>query len=355
MTPRQRIDAALALATPDRTPILGGWIACPPYLMELAGATPEEYAADPQAVSLRGYRALGSDGLLGCFVPRHLDEYRCVDQSSYLMADRGMSFAAVEAHVDGLPTPEQVEAEWDFDAAYEPFRADLAAGQARAGDMVWMPPMWGSAARLDWYGQFGYQNWFLLFGLDEPRARKMLEVSSAYARRLSRLCARAVTEGLYPRAVLLGEDICDQRGPMIAVDFIERYYAPLLRYGLEPLLEAGCRPVWHSDGNVRPLLDMLIDCGVQGFQGFQPECGMTLELLVERRTRDGEPLVIFGPLAVTTELPRMTPEQVIARLHECIALCRGRAALLIFTGNTICPDTPLANILAMHEAVRTAG
>jgi hypothetical protein len=37
---------------------------------------------------------------------------------------------------------------------------------------------------------------------------------------------------------------------MISPDFLERYYAPQLRYGLEPLLEVGCRPVWHCDGDV---------------------------------------------------------------------------------------------------------
>lgn len=84
---------------------------------------------------------------------------------------------------------------------------------------------------------------------------------------------------------------------MISVDFMERYYAPQLRYGLEPLLEAGCRPVWHCDGDMRLLLDVLIDAGVKGLQGFQPECGMVLEELVTRRTRDGEPLVIFGTVA----------------------------------------------------------
>ena len=40
----------------------------------------------------------------------------------------------------------------------------------------------------------------------------------------SRLIARAVEEGLYPHAVLLGEDICTQRGPMLSPAFMERFY-----------------------------------------------------------------------------------------------------------------------------------
>ena len=64
-----------------------------------------------------------------------------------------------------------------------------------------------------------------------------MEVGGARGRCHSRLIARAVEEGLYPGAVLLGEDICTQRRPMISPAFLERYWAPQLAYELEPLLE----------------------------------------------------------------------------------------------------------------------
>jgi hypothetical protein len=133
---------------------------------------------------------------------------------------------------------------------------------------------------------------------------------------------------------------------------MEEHYMQQLAYGLEPLLEAGCRPVWHCDGDVRPLLDMLLEAGVQGFQGFQQECGVTLELIAGKRTRDGEPPLVFGPLSVTTELPVYTPAQVRGRVAEAIETCRGRASLVLFTANTINPDVPLENIVAMHRAAR---
>jgi uroporphyrinogen-III decarboxylase len=102
---------------------------------------------------------------------------------------------------------------------------------------------------------------------------------------------------------------------------------------------------------VRPLLDMLFDCGVQGLQGFQPECGMTIEYVATRRTREGRRLLIFGPLAVTTELPVCTPAEIRAKVHHAVEVCRGNADLVLFTGNTINPDVPLANIRAMYDAV----
>jgi hypothetical protein len=320
--------------------------------MELAGATADEYWAAPVDVSIRAYERLGMDGLISIFVPRNRGGYRCVDGSSYTKADSGMPLEQAVAEIDAMPTPEAIEAKFDFDVAYEKFRQSLIAMQTRCGDMLWMPAQWSAGARVTWYGRFGYENFFYIVGLYPDRARKLMEVGGAQGRCQSRLIARAVQEGLYPRAVLLGEDICTQRGPMVSPDFLERYYAPQLRYGLEPLLEAGCKPVWHCDGDVRPMLDFLFDVGVQGLQGFQPECGMVLEELVQRRTRDGNPLLIFGPLAVTTELPVCTPDEITAKVHRAIEICKGNASLVLFTGNTINPDVPLENIKAMYQAVR---
>ena len=202
-----------------------------------------------------------------------------------------------------------------------------------------------------WYGHLGYENFFCVVGMYPERAKKLMDVGGARGRCQSRVVGRAIEDGLYPRAVLLGEDICTQRGPMISPAFLEEYYAPNLRRGLKPLLDVGCKPVWHSDGDVRPIMDMLIDCGAQGFQGFQPECGMTIEFVSQKRTRDGDPLLIFGPLAVTTELPACTPEEIREKVRHAIDVCRGNAHLVMFTGNTINPDVPLENIIAMHEAV----
>jgi uroporphyrinogen decarboxylase len=177
-------------------------------------------------------------------------------------------------------------------------------------------------------------------------------VGGAMGRCQSRLVACAVREGLFPHALLLGEDICTQRGPMLSPAFLERHWAPALRHGLEPLLEAGCRPVWHCDGDVRQLLDMLVDCGIGGLQGFQPECGLDIDRASLMRTRDGGRMLIFGPLSVTTELPVCSPEEIRRKVRHAIEVCRGRADLVLFTSNTINPDVPLENIIAMCEAAR---
>ena len=326
---RERLSRVFAGEAADRTPVLDGWIACVEHICALAGVSSEAYWADPTGVSIRAYDALGMDGLIGIFVPRTQDDFRCVDASSYAHARTELSLEEAVAQVDAMPSPEQIEARFDFDARYKEFRASLEDMQRQCGEMLWMPAQWGAGAAASWYGQFGYENYFGLFGLYPDRARKLLEVGGANGRCHSRLIARAVQEGIYPHAVLLGEDICTQRGPMVSPRFLERYYAPELRRGLQPLLDIGCKPVWHCDGDVRPLLDMLLDCGVQGLQGFQPECGMTIDYVATRRTREGN-----GPLNLVNSSRLGCVNRVMCEVHHGrlgAALPKPRAA------SSVCP------------------
>jgi hypothetical protein len=354
MTKFERLEATFTGGTPDLTPILGGWIACPDHIAALTGLTLDQYWADPETAEIRAYEVLDADGLISLAIPKHRDDFRCVDASTYVHARLGASLEDAVAQIDALDSAEEIEAQWDAEAAWVEFRDALTAMQARCGETPWMPAQWGAGASYSWYQTYGYENFFLIVGLYPDRAQKLAEVGGAWGRQRCVLTARAIREGLYPHAVLLGEDICTQRGPMISPDFLEEHYAPQLKYGLEPLLEVGAHPVWHCDGDVRALLPMLIDCGVEGFQGFQPECGLNIDIVSQMRTKKGEPLVIFGPLAVTTELPVLPPAEIKRRVHHAIDVCRGNARLALCTANTINPDVPLANIVAMYEAAHEA-
>ncbi len=166
--------------------------------------------------------------------------------------------------------------------------------------------------------------------------------------------ARAIRDGILPRAILTGEDLCDQRGPMVSPAFLRREYFPRVEYVLAPLLEAGARIVWHCDGNYTRLLDDVLALGIHGLQGFQRECGMDLEWIVEKRTQDGDPLLIYGPVSVTRTLPHGTPDDVRAEVAWALRTCRDKASLVFFTSNTLTPDIPLANIRALWDAVRSS-
>ena len=64
-------------------------------------------------------------------------------------------------------------------------------------------------------------------------------------------------------------------------------YFPSVDRALEPLVKAGFKLVWHSDGNMNDMLGPLIDIGIAGFQGFQEECGTRIADVANLRARNG--------------------------------------------------------------------
>jgi len=352
ITKRQRLEAVFTGHKPDRTPTIGGWIYCPEHICALAGVTLDDYWASPREHSIRAYEKLGCDGLIDIGVPATREDFRIVTPDSFRRADSGRMLEDCIAQIDAMPAPQDIEASFDLNAEYAAFKRHMLASQNAIGEMVWMPAHWANTACLSWYGQFGYENYFMLVALHPQRIARAIQVSAAQAHCRNRVIARAVTEGIFPHALLCGEDICTQRGPMISPDFIAENYAQPLRHSLQPLVDVGCKPVWHCDGDVRPIMDVLLANNVKGLQGFQPECGLTMEYISSLRTSDGEKLVIFGPVAVTTELPVLSPAGVRDLVRRAIDIFADTAHLALFTANTINPDCPLENIVAMYEAVK---
>jgi len=124
-----------------------------------------------------------------------------------------------------------------------------------------------------------------------------------------------------------------------------------LPWALAPLHAAGVQTIWHSDGDIRPILDHLIDLGVAGFQGFQEEHGVRLVDLMQRRMKSGRRPLIFGNLSVTVTLPHGTVEDVKRAVDRSVELA-GPSGLFFCTSNTIGPEVPLENLRAMYEQER---
>lgn len=284
------------------------------------------------------------------FVPVSRGVYRCVDHD-VLDARAKYTVESVLAEIEAMPDPEEVRASFDEEVEYAEFVADFKAKQAQCGDILWCPADWELRPRILWYSRFGYESTLMTIALHPDCYRKLIQVNAERGRQQAILRARAIREGIHPRAILTGEDLCSQEGPMVSPEYLRREYLPLVEYAFEPLLEVGAKIVWHCDGNYRPLLDDVLACGIGGLQGFQRECGMDLEWIVNLRTGDGDPLLIFGPMSVTTTLPFGTAEEIGAEIRRAMSLCRDKASLVFFTSNTITPDIPLENIRAFWQAV----
>jgi hypothetical protein len=351
MNNRERLQTAFRLEQPDRPPILGGWLAAPNLVQALTGCSPVEFYANPRAWDIRAEQALGSDGMVDMVVPAPGDDYRIVDHNT-LERRAAYTLDSMLAEIQSLPDVDQIRAEFDEEVAYADYVREYQRWQEQMGAVTWCPADWSILPTALWYDRYGYENALIGLASDIDIYRKLIRTSAEKGHLRSRLVARAYREGLHPGAVLTGEDICSQQGPMVSPAFLRKEYWHLVEYAFEPLYEAGIKVVWHCDGNVRPLLADILAAGANGLQGFQRECGLDLEWIADLRTRRGDPLLIFGPLQVTTTLPFGSPQDVRKEVQRAMQQCRDKASLVFFTSNTITIDTPLENLRAYWRAVQ---
>jgi uroporphyrinogen decarboxylase len=73
--------------------------------------------------------------------------------------------------------------------------------------------------------------------------------------------------------LVLGDDAASSRGPMISNPMWREFVLPYHRRIVESL---DAPMIWHSDGNIVPLLPMAIEAGFVGVHGLEPAAGIDL-------------------------------------------------------------------------------
>jgi len=82
-------------------------------------------------------------------------------------------------------------------------------------------------------------------------------------------------------AVLPGSDFASAQGPMMSPQHFREFIFPSIRHMVEAAHARGKFIIKHTDGNILPIMDMLIETGIDGWHGIQPSIGMDLKMLKE--------------------------------------------------------------------------
>ena len=256
----------------------------------------------------------------------------------------------VRDSIERLPASEELEKGFDGKRVTDEYAFPLLRlGKVAEGRMLFVGDF-GQADFMGGYTTFGYENYMTALALYPEHMRRYFAYTGERARLMNLAIARAVKKhGLAP-FVYGGQDICYNLGPICSPAVLDDLYFPSLVRAVEPLHAAGIGIVWHCDGDVRPILDRLInDVGVAGFQGFQEETGCTLEGVASRRTRKGGKLVIWGSISVTSVLPYGTVDDVKRDVERCFHTAAPGGGFGLASTSSILPEVPIANILAIYE------
>jgi uroporphyrinogen decarboxylase len=139
-------------------------------------------------------------------------------------------------------------------------------------------------------------------------------------------------------------------GPMFGPASFEKVFLSAYRRMIKAYKEAGARYVFlHSDGDIRPLLDMLIDAGIDGINPLERRAHMDA---VELRKRYPG-LILTGGMCNTDTLINGPISRIQAEARQLIDL--GREGGLIIGTHSVSPEIPLEHFAAYDEMCRTYG
>ena len=153
----------------------------------------------------------------------------------------------------------------------------------------------------------------------------------------------------------LGDDVGTQRGMLMSVEFWQTHLKPRLASVVAAIRDeqhAGRKVYvrYHSDGDIRPIIDDLIEIGVDFLNPVQPEC-MPLEDVIPRYQ---DRIAFWGTVGIQDLLPFGTPRQIREHVERCAAWVRDGARIIVAPTHVIEPDVPWQNLCALVEAIKGA-
>jgi uroporphyrinogen decarboxylase len=152
-------------------------------------------------------------------------------------------------------------------------------------------------------------------------------------------------------AVMTTDDYSGNQGPFMGPKRWREFIWPGIVRQAEAVHALGGYFIKHTDGNTWSILDGLIEAGIDGWHGIQPNIGMDLRLLKERY---GDKVCFFGGINCET-LVAGTAETAKAEVAYAIEQAAPGGGLVIATGNVLQPGTNLETYLAARQATRDYG
>jgi len=269
-----------------------------------------------------------------------LDEQGREIQYSHEVGNIATSVDNTDLTIEGLPDP---------DALYRVDSSELEAVRHVVGELGDSHFIIG---RLPIDGTFPYQE---TVGMQEFLVRMITEPAfvhravDAYVNRSIAYINAMFDAGV--DAVMTTDDYSGNQGPFMGPARFREFIQPGIARQVATAHERGGLFIKHTDGNVWEILDALIETGIDGWHGIQPNIGMDLALLKQRY---GDRLCFFGGVNCET-LIEGTPDQAADEVRYAIEHAAPGGGLVIATGNVVQPGSQLENYLAARQATREHG
>lgn len=150
----------------------------------------------------------------------------------------------------------------------------------------------------------------------------------------------------------IADDLAMQDRLMISPDQFDEFFAPRLKRLIDMAHRHGAKVMYHSCGAVVPLIEKLIDLGIDILDPIQvTAAGMDPASL---KAAFGARVCLHGAIDTQYLLPTGSPEEVERAVRRTIGLL-GPDGFILSPSHVLQTDVPTANVRALYEAAHAWG
>jgi uroporphyrinogen decarboxylase len=146
----------------------------------------------------------------------------------------------------------------------------------------------------------------------------------------------------------VADDLGTQRGLFFSPEMFGSFIKPRLKKMVELAHRHGAKLLFHSCGAIRPLIEDLIEIGVDILDPLQAAAeGMEPRVLKDTY---GSRICLHGGICTQYVLPRGTPDEVRREVRRRCEILGSGGGYILAPCHVLQTDVPTENILAMSDA-----
>jgi uroporphyrinogen decarboxylase len=192
----------------------------------------------------------------------------------------------------------------------------------------------------------GFENFLKYLFIKPNFVKKVLEHAANFTIEQGKICIDAGAE-----VCMVFDDYAYKHGPMMSPRHWKEFVFPSLKSVAEAFHKKGAFLLLHSDGDILPLMDMIIEAGVDGIHPLEPTAGIRLDKVKEKW---GDKICLIGNIDIN-KLTLGSPKEIGEDVKKAIKAAAPGGGYILCSGHCINAKCKLENLIAQIKTGKKYG
>lgn len=189
---------------------------------------------------------------------------------------------------------------------------------------------------------------FLMALIDDPEMIKTLIRMSVDVN--LEMAKEAKKRGI--KVIYTGDDYAYNSGPIVSPDQFRNIFFPELKRVIAGYKELGLLVIKHTDGNIMPIIDMIVESGFDCIDPVDPIAGMSLKTI---KNMYGERISIKGNVDCSSTLSFKGVIETVEETKRCLEIGKPGGGYILSSSNSIHSAVKPENYRSMLETLKKFG